>query len=58
MCHGWFGWSTNVIVGRCERGPATHAPWRTFERLSAEHEAFVTRSLAGIARRLGITVGN
>jgi hypothetical protein len=28
--------------------------WRTFERLAAEHDAFVSDSLAGMARRFGI----
>jgi hypothetical protein len=27
--------------------------WRTFERLTVEHEAFVGKSLAGIAKRFG-----
>jgi hypothetical protein len=28
--------------------------WRTFERLTAEHDAFVGVSLAGMAARLGL----
>jgi len=27
--------------------------WRTFERLTAEHDAFVEQSFAGMALRLG-----
>ena len=28
--------------------------WRTFERLNAEHDAFVDESLTGIAQYLGV----
>jgi hypothetical protein len=28
--------------------------WHTFERLAAEHDAFVSESLARIAQRIGI----
>jgi hypothetical protein len=28
--------------------------WRTFERLTAEHKAFISESLAGMARQLDI----
>lgn len=28
--------------------------WRTFERLKAEHDAFVSVSLVGMAQRLGL----
>ncbi|TCO82997.1 hypothetical protein EV699_10342 [Plasticicumulans lactativorans] len=31
--------------------------WRTFERLSAEHDAFVAQALAAMAQRLGILDG-
>jgi hypothetical protein len=46
-------WLAQYLVGK--PGATAPAPrWRTFERLAAEHDAFVGESLAGIALRFGI----
>lgn len=31
--------------------------WRTYERLTARHDAFVDKSFGGMTRRFGIKVG-
>jgi hypothetical protein len=35
-------------------GKPTGMHWRTYERLTAKHDAFVNASLAGMAQRLGL----
>lgn len=47
-----LGWEPGILNG--EGGKPKGMRWRTFERLSAEHDAFVGKSLAGMARRLGM----
>jgi len=47
-----LGWEPGILNG--EGAKPKGMRWRTFERLTAEHEAFVGESLAGMARRLGI----
>ncbi len=48
-------WVPGILNGPGTRPKGMHR--RTFERLLAEHEAFVGRSLAGMARKLGILHG-
>lgn len=47
-----LGWEPGILNG--QGGKPKGMRWRTFQRLSAEHEAFVGESLAGLAQRLGI----
>lgn len=47
-----LGWEPGILNG--EGGKPKGMRWRTFQRLSAKHDAFVGISLAGMARRLGI----
>lgn len=49
-----LGWEPGILNG--EGGKPKGMRWRTFERLSAEHEAFAWESLAGMARRFGIKI--
>lgn len=45
-------WDVGVLNGPGWKPKGMH--WRTFERLRAEHDAFVSTSLAGMAQRLGL----
>lgn len=47
-----LGWEPGILNGVGCKPKGMH--WRTFERLTAEHEASVGESLAGMARRLGM----
>lgn len=47
-----LGWEPGILNGNGLKPKGMH--WRTFERLTAEHDAFVQESLAGMARRFGI----
>jgi hypothetical protein len=49
-----LGWEPGILNG--EGGKPKGMRWRTFERLSAEHDAFVGESLAGAMRRFGIKI--
>ena len=45
-------WDAGILNGNGRKPKGMH--WRTFERLRAEHDAFVSASLAGMAKRLGL----
>lgn len=45
-------WDAGILNGNGWKPKGMH--WRTFERLQAEHDAFVSASLAGMAKRLGL----
>ncbi|MEP5232265.1 MAG: hypothetical protein ABJQ78_12595 [Alloalcanivorax sp.] len=45
-------WEPGILNGNGLKPKDMH--WRTFERLSAKHDAFVSRSLAGMAERFNI----
>ena len=47
-----LGWEPGILNGTGWKPKGMH--WRTFERLKAEHDAFVIASLAGMAERLGM----
>lgn len=47
-----LGWEPGILNGRGRKPKGMH--WRTFDRLSAEHDVFVGLSLAGMAERLGL----
>lgn len=47
-----LGWEPGILNGKAWKPKGMH--WRTFERLTAEHDAFVQISLAGIAQRFGM----
>lgn len=47
-----LGWSAGMLTGSGDKPKGMH--WSTFERLCAEHDAHVNRSLGGVARRFGI----
>lgn len=47
-----LGWEPGILNGDDLKSKGMH--WRTFERLTAEHDAFVQESLAGMTRRFGI----
>lgn len=47
-----LGWAVGIF--NPSGGKPKGMRWRTFQRLSAEHDTFVKESLAGMARRLGI----
>jgi hypothetical protein len=47
-----LGWKPGIFNERGTKPKGMH--WRTFWRLTAEHDAFVGESLAGIARRFGL----
>ena len=47
-----LGWEPGILNGGGEKPKWMR--WRTFERLAAEHNAFVGESLAGMALRFGI----
>jgi hypothetical protein len=46
-----LGWVPGILNGGGLKPKSMH--WRTFERLSAEHDVFVEQSLAGTALRFG-----
>lgn len=48
----WLGWEPGILNGTGWKPKGMH--WRTFERLKAEHDAFVNASLVGMAERLGM----
>lgn len=45
-------WDAGILNGNGRKPKGMH--WRTFDRLKAEHDAFVSASLAGMAKRLGL----
>jgi hypothetical protein len=47
-----LGWQAGIANPRGGKPKGMH--WRTFNRLTAEHDAFVGVSLAGMAARLGL----
>ena len=47
-----LGWEPGILNGRGWKPKRMR--WGTFERLTAEHDAFVNESLAAVALRLGI----
>ncbi len=47
-----LGWEPGILNGSGWKPKGMH--WRTFERLKAEHDAFVSASLAGMAQSLGL----
>lgn len=47
-----LGWEPGILNGSGGKPKGMH--WRTFERLKAEHDAFVNASLAGMAQRFGL----
>jgi len=47
-----LGWEPGILNGNGLKPKGMH--WRTFERLTAEHDVFVEESLAGMAQRFGI----
>lgn len=46
----WLGWEPGILNGSGCKPKGMHQ--RTFERLKAEHDAYVQRSLFGMAKRL------
>ncbi len=46
-------WEPGILNGKGWKPKGMH--WRTYERLTAEHDAFVAVSLAGIAHRLHVS---
>ncbi len=47
-----LGWEPGILNGEGGKPKGMH--WRTFERLKAEHDAFVRVLLAGMAERFGL----
>lgn len=47
-----LGWEPGILNGNGRKPKGMH--WRTYERLTAEHDAHVNISLAGMAQRLGL----
>jgi hypothetical protein len=47
-----LGWEPGILNGEGWKPKGMH--WRTFERLKAEHDAFVEASLTGMAQRFGL----
>ena len=47
-----LGWTPGILNGNGFKPKGMH--WRTYERLVVEHDAFVSVSLAGIAKKLGL----
>ena len=47
-----LGWEPGILNGEGGKPKGMH--WRTFNRLSAEHDAFANASWAGMAERLGL----
>jgi hypothetical protein len=50
-----LGWEPGILNGPGLKPKGMH--WRTYERLLAQHDGFVSASLAGMARRLGLLRG-
>jgi len=50
-----LGWEPGILNGSGLKPKGMH--WRTFERLTAEHDAFVDVSMAGMRDRLGLLRG-
>src|SRR5277367_5566340 len=50
-----LGWEPGILNG--EGGKPKWMRWRTFERLAAEHDAFVRQSLAAMALRFRVKHG-
>lgn len=50
-----LGWVPGILNGNGNKPKGMH--WRTFQKLSAEHDAFVRESLVGMARRFGLLQG-
>lgn len=48
-----LGWDPDIVNDTSWKPKGMH--WRTFERLTVEHDAFIAESLAGIALRLGMS---
>lgn len=46
-----LGWEPGILNGDGLKPKGMH--WRTFERLTAEHDAFVEKSLTGMVQRFG-----
>ncbi|HYW91979.1 MAG TPA: hypothetical protein VFA95_05920 [Gammaproteobacteria bacterium] len=47
-----LGWEPGILNGNGLKPKGMH--WRTFEKLTTEHDAFVQESLAGMVQRFGI----
>ena len=47
-----LGWKAGIANPKGDKPKGMH--WRTFERLTAEHNSYVSASLAGMAQRLGL----
>ena len=47
-----LGWKAGIANPKGDKPKGMH--WRTFERLTAEHDTYVSASLAGMAQRLGL----
>jgi hypothetical protein len=50
-----LGWEPGILNGEGWKPKGMH--WNTFERLTAQHNAFVSASLSGIAARIGVAGG-
>ena len=50
-----LGWAPGIFNGPGQKPKGMH--WRTYERLLAQHDAFVSVSLAGMAVKLGLLRG-
>ncbi|TAM34084.1 MAG: hypothetical protein EPN61_17705 [Burkholderiaceae bacterium] len=50
-----LGWEAGILHGEGGKPKGMH--WKTFERLTATHNAHVTRAVAGMAAKLGLTLG-
>lgn len=50
-----LGWEPGILNGEGDKPKWMR--WRTFERLTAEHDALVSESLGGMARRFGLLNG-
>ena len=48
-----LGWKPGILNGLGNKPKGMH--WRTFERLTSDHETFAERSLAGMMQWLGMT---
>jgi hypothetical protein len=49
-----LGWEPGILNGNGNKPKGMH--WRTYERLRAEHNAFVDASLMGLARRFRLKI--
>lgn len=47
-----LGWEAGILNPKGWKPKGMR--WRTFERLTRQHDAFVDKSLAGMAQRLGL----